>query len=470
MKKHSIIASIVIILLLIGLSIGFYGCKKSVRTTEDNDEAKDALTETDTAVPAEGEQVVPAPMPEATGVFPAPEPEQESEPSSATSPTSTIGTAAQDAVQNETITPVPVAPVQEPNQNPTNPTEQLVQETQQLVARSQRLLPDFKPGVSVHFIDIGMGDATLVRVGKRNILVDCGSYATRQQVVQYLTDAGVRRLDALVISSPRQEHVGGCDYVLQYLDVDKVYDNGLDSSSDEYKMFFSTLEDGNYEHISLHEPLTLDFIDLQDTRVEILTPYHGRNFIGNVKDNSLVLRVQQGKISFLITGDCGKGCERQIREYYSPNTLRTTIYQVGDHGGDGVATELFLDIALPELSVISAAMDKASDVPSPGTLARLRKYGSRIMRTDYDGDVVVETDGKAYSVAISRGIPHIDLSGQGNYTFSAYSDCPFMAHVYGDVYYPIDCSFALNVEDENRVCFTSERQAIDAGLFKYGKC
>ncbi len=465
MKKHSLIASIVIILLLIGLSISLFGCKKSVRTTEGNDEAKDALTETDTAVPAGAEQVVPAPMPEATGVFPASEPEQAVEPSSVPSSASAIGTVAQDAVQNETTTQLPVAPVQEPN-----PTEQLVQETQQLVARSQRLLPDFKPGVSVHFIDIGMGDATLVRVGKRNILVDCGPYATRQQVVQYLADAGVKRLDALVISSPRQEHVGGCDYVLQYLDVDKVYDNGLDSPADEYKMFRSTLEDGNYEHISLHEPLTLDFIDLQDTRVEILTPYHGRSFIGNVKDNSLVLRVQYGRISFLITGDCGKGCERQMREYYRPDTLRTTIYQVGDHGGDGVATELFLDIALPELSVISAAMDKAADVPSPGTLARLRKYGSRIMRTDYDGDVVIETDGKAYSVAISRGIPHIDLVSPGNYTFSAYSDCPFMAHIYGDVYYPIDCSFALNVEDENRVCFTSERQAVDSGLFKYGKC
>ncbi len=465
--KHYVTALLSIFFLIMLLLL--VACQKEEEVAKN-----DAAAETDaTPVEAENADAAPSPdaplvpLPQATAVFPQPEgkPAEQEKP---------VQEPWQDTPRQDAPLPTVAKPQAQPSPPPSplaqsKSTQQLVEETQQLVEKSRRILPDFTPDLLVHFIDVGYGDATLVQTpGGKNILMDCGSYSMGRYLVHYLLNAGVRELDTLIVSTPDKEHVGGCDYIIQYFHVNKIYTNGLDRESQEYKLFISSVEDMNMDYAVLHEPLALESKDA--FKATILTPYHGRQLIGNMKDNSLLLRLDYGMVGFLLASDCSKGCERELLEYYPLSDLRANVFKVGDHGSDDAATELFLDVALPEVSIISTATDDVRELPSPDTLSRLRKYGSNIFRTDYDGTIVVKSDGEAYSMAIERGIEHKDLSGKQNLTLTPYDRCRFIAHQYSNVYYPLECPYTPNIEPENRICFLNEQTAVDLGLVRLAKC
>ncbi|MBI4149917.1 hypothetical protein HY488_00780 [Candidatus Woesearchaeota archaeon] len=452
MKRKYIPTSIptIVMLILLICVIALTACSKRavIEVSEESEQGEE-----NASLPIE-EPAVPAPQ--ATDVFPEPEeqlvvPNEEQE-SGVPQEIASAPQEIQSVLESEAPT-----------------TTQLVDQTQQLVEKSQRLFPEFKPGLLVHFLDVGYGDSTLIQTPKgENILIDCGDYPSGRMVVNYLAEAGVDQLDMLVLSSPAKEHVGGCDYVLQYFYVDNLYDNGLEGETKEYKLFLSTVEDNGIHRVSLHGTISLDLDD--GVRAKILTPYHGRNFISNTKDNSLLFKLDYGDVGFLIAGDCRKGCERELLEYYKPEDLSATIYRVGDHGSEDAATELFLDAVLPQISVVSTQTDPSKETPSQDMLARLKKYGSRIFRTDYDGNVLIKTDGKEYAIDISSGIEHKDLSGQQNTTRTASYDCPFVAHQYSNLFYPLECTLTPNIEPENRLCFADEDEAFGAGFVRYTKC
>jgi len=397
-----------------------------------------------------------APMPQATDVI---SDEPVVAPSETGSPTEAVAPEVEAPIAQPEV-PAP-ANISQPTE-----TQQLVEQTEKIVQESRRLVPDFEPKVFVHFIDVGYGDATLIQAPSSNILVDCGGPETGRFVADYLNLAGVDKLDALVLSSPDIEHSGGCDQVLQYYRPDILYDNGLESDTKEYNLLMTTVEDEGIDRLTLHEPLDLALGD--EVTARILTPYHGRMAIDNIKDNSLLFKLEYLNVSFLIAGDCRKGCERELLGYYRQGELSAPVLKVGDHGSKDAATELFLDAVMPELSVISTQESPSREIPSPDTLSRLRKYGSRLLRTDYDGHIIVSTDGTAYGVRISRGIEYLD--GEGNLSSMAYDDCRFVAHQQSNIYYPTECSFAPNIEPENRMCFTYEGEAVDMGFTRYKWC
>ena len=102
------------------------------------------------------------------------------------------------------------------------------------------------------------------------------------------------------------------------------------------------------------------------------------------------------------------------------------------------------------------------------TIARLKKYGTTVYRTDLDGHVLVKSDGNVYSVVTTRGIEHLDALGQLQTV--PYHACRFVAHQYANVFYPIDCRYTPNIEPQNRICFGTEDEAVDTGFVKYAKC
>lgn len=461
--KISMILALLFILLLV-----LSACNRS-SSSADMDEENSVGDEENTAPTDTTEDPV-APVPQATNIFPEPVRQPivvaDAAEDISDDETETVEGAETDTTQQPVTSSAASSAETESSESAT--VQEIIEETEALVETSRRLLPDFNPDVTVHFIDVGLGDATLVQTASgKNVLVDCGDYTMGRRIVNYLRQENVEQLDALVVSSPRNEHVGGCDYVIQYFPPGQIYDTGMDSELRPFKLFMATIEDSDLNYVSLHEPVTFDLDDT--TTASVLTPYHGRTR-GNVKDNSLVFKLDHGDVHFLIAGDCSKGCERELREYYPPEELQTTIFRVGDHGSDDVATELFLDVALPDVAVLSTVNDPTSNLPSLSTLRRLQKYDAKIYRTDYDGDVIVRTDGRGYVIDVRKGIQHIDLSGQQNYTVSPYSECPFVAHLYSNVYYPLDCAYTPNIEPENRLCLTSEKQAFDLGLVKYTKC
>jgi len=353
--------------------------------------------------------------------------------------------------------------------NSSSDTKKLIEETEQLLRDSQRRLPNFNPDAFVHVLDVGYGQAIVIQMPNGdNVLVDCGPYSQSSFVLEYLDSLGIAELEALVLTSPRKEHVGGCDRILQYIHVEKIVHNGLNGRSRDYDQFMDTIEADSLRRIVLHAPYVLDSND--KTSLTIIPPYDSHKLITSLKDNSLLVRFVHGDVSFLIAGDCRRGCERALLEDYDPVDLLSTVYVVGDHGSEKAANPLFLEAVLPLVAIFSTQAGFDPEAPSLATLRRLRNLGSQIIRTDYDGTVVVKTDGDAYVTSITNGIEFIDPTGKFNTTFMPYDDCRYVAHVNSNIYYPMECSFAPDIEPQNRLCFPDGDVAFDFGFTEYNRC
>jgi competence protein ComEC len=113
-------------------------------------------------------------------------------------------------------------------------------------------------------------------------------------------------------------------------------------------------------------------------------------------NEALVLRVEYGLASFLLASDIE--APRELELVASGTPLVATVLKVAHHGSRSSTTPEFLRAVGPGVAVISVGARNAYGHPDAGVLARLAAAGARVYRTDRDGAVVLETDGRALTV------------------------------------------------------------------------
>jgi competence protein ComEC len=134
---------------------------------------------------------------------------------------------------------------------------------------------------------------------------------------------------------------------------------------------------------------------------------------GAANRGSLALRLEWGEVALVLTGDAETPAEREWLAGDLP--LGAALLKVGHHGSRHGTSAPFLDRVAPRLAVISAGARNPFGHPSPATLARLAAAGARIYRTDLDGAVEVESDGRRLTVrrwAFPR-VPAREIAGLG---------------------------------------------------------
>jgi competence protein ComEC len=122
-----------------------------------------------------------------------------------------------------------------------------------------------------------------------------------------------------------------------------------------------------------------------------------------VNENSIVLKITYGNISFLLMGDAGKEAERSLIQ--SGYDLHADVLKVGHHGSSASSSPKFLQAVSPNVSIIEVGAHNEYGYPAPKTIEALKKVGSaasRTYRTDLNGNIDVTTNGKSYSVAIQK--------------------------------------------------------------------
>jgi len=113
-------------------------------------------------------------------------------------------------------------------------------------------------------------------------------------------------------------------------------------------------------------------------------------------DDALVLRVDYGLVSFLLASDITAVTEAELVAARAP--LAATVLKVAHHGSRGSSTAEFLRAVQPLAAVISVGVRNPYGHPSPDALRRLTDVGATVYRTDRDGAVVLETDGRQLTV------------------------------------------------------------------------
>jgi len=137
-----------------------------------------------------------------------------------------------------------------------------------------------------------------------------------------------------------------------------------------------------------------------DSKVTVLNPPPGgREFSGDLNENSLVLRVESGQCSFLLTGDIGHAAEARLVERHAPEgtmaggRLRSQAMSVPHHGSRKSSSVNFIEAVFPESALVSAGGADWSRLPSSEVIEKYSARGIEILRTDRDGFIAVLCDG-----------------------------------------------------------------------------
>ncbi|MCH8203817.1 MAG: DNA internalization-related competence protein ComEC/Rec2 [Candidatus Hydrogenedentes bacterium] len=264
-----------------------------------------------------------------------------------------------------------------------------------------------RPEAEVTFLDVGHGDAAFIRSpGGSTLLIDAGDRSGfvdmgRRVVGPYLWSRGVSRLDALIISHPDRDHIGGAAYILDHFSVGAVFLGPRDSGSPEER---ELLEKCERMHIPVKRLARGDTIELRGAKLEVLHPPEEWPSSLPPNENSLSVRVVWPGLSALFPGDAEAAAETALTQRNS--TAR--ILKVPHHGSRTSSSQAFIDAVRPGIAVISVGRRGRRSVLSPDVVRRYQESDATVFRTDVSGGIRITTrDGQiiVHSARADRGYP-----------------------------------------------------------------
>jgi len=249
--------------------------------------------------------------------------------------------------------------------------------------------------LTVHFLDVGQGDSILLEFDGKSMLIDAGEQNKGEVVTYYLRDQGISTLDYVVATHPHSDHTGGMDDVLDNFHVEHFIDSGYFHTTKTYEHTLITIAMKNIRFEVVKAGQIINFDPAVD--IEVLNP--GTSYSDELNENSVVLKVIYGKVSFLLMGDAGLETEEKLMDRGCD--LNSDILKVGHHASTSGSGETFISAVSPEISIIEVGARNDYWYPHTEILDRLQK-ASKVYRTDLDGTIIVTTDGSTYTVTTEK--------------------------------------------------------------------
>jgi beta-lactamase superfamily II metal-dependent hydrolase len=243
---------------------------------------------------------------------------------------------------------------------------------------------------TVVFVDVGQGDATVIRAGSWAGLIDGGSSGSEARIEAALTRLGVRRLSAVVVSHMHTDHTGGLPHIVAEWRPRKAFVAGRPSSA-----LAGALRRAGTTVVQVRRGAALRF---GGARAEVLSP---AGLSGDANSDSLVLRLEAGGRSFLFTGDC-TGPNEAVVGSICARGPPIEVLKVAHHGSRYSTSAAFLADTRPRVAVISVGPNPYGH-PTPATVRRLLAGGSRVYTTWRNGSLTFKvSQAGAMSISSSR--------------------------------------------------------------------
>lgn len=252
--------------------------------------------------------------------------------------------------------------------------------------------------LSVHFIDVGQGDCTLVMCEGHNMLIDAGESDQGKKVVEYLKAQNISRLDYVIGTHPHSDHIGGLRVVVESdIKIDKIImpkipDEQVPTSYTYTKLLKAIINKG----LTVTKADDSEF----DLGCAVINTYTPKKVYKNLNDYSVATKITHGGNSFLITGDLGKQSEKELINRGC--NLSAKVLQAGHHGSRESSIKQFLEKVHPSYAVIQCGAGNSYGHPHDEALERISKYAEKIYRNDKDGTIVFESDGKGMNINFEK--------------------------------------------------------------------
>lgn len=246
--------------------------------------------------------------------------------------------------------------------------------------------------VTIKFIDVGQGEAILIALPEKTMLIDAGPTGSAPKIAQVLQELGRNKIDYLVATHPDEDHIGGMADVISNTQIGTIYAPNKTNNTATYRKFLAAIQNNNLQ-ITLAEAGTI--IDQIDSyKLEILWPKKDANF-PETNDYSIIIKLTVGNKTFLFTGDA------PTNAILNSNPGHIDVLKLSHHGSRTGTTEVLIHKLSPTYAVLSYAVDNPYGHPMQSVLNALRKHSVEVWGTGANGTITITCDGT-----------NIDISGE----------------------------------------------------------
>ena len=246
--------------------------------------------------------------------------------------------------------------------------------------------------LQVYYIDVGQADSILIINKEDAMLIDAGNNEDGEDVVNFIKDKGITKLDYVVGTHPHEDHIGGLDDVINSdIEIENVLMPKIETTT---KTFEDVVDAISNKGLTVKAPSKGDTFTLGDSNLEVMTDSILDE--DNLNLSSITLRLQYGNNSFLFMGDSEEENEKTI------TWPKTDVLKVGHHGSSTSSSEEFLNEVKPSISIIMAGKGNSYGLPKEEIVERLENVGSKVYRTDENGTIEVTSDGNNINVITKK--------------------------------------------------------------------
>ncbi len=246
--------------------------------------------------------------------------------------------------------------------------------------------------LNIYFIDVGQADSILITNNNSSMLIDAGNNEDGEDVVNFIKDKGITKLDYVVGTHPHEDHIGGLDDVINSdLEITNIYMPQIETTTKTFEDVLDAIEN---KGLSITSPKKGDTFNVGNASLEVMTDSILDE--DNLNLSSIILLMQYGNNKFLFMGDAEAENE-ETRDWPKVDLLK-----VGHHGSNTSSSDKFLNETKPTYSIIMAGEGNSYGLPTEETLNKLQSIRSTIYRTDLNGTITVTSDGENIEINTSK--------------------------------------------------------------------
>ena len=236
--------------------------------------------------------------------------------------------------------------------------------------------------LQIIYFDVGQADSALIMNNGKTTLIDGGNDSDGDDLVKYIKSQKISKIDTVIATHLHADHIGGLDDIIDNFDIGTVYMPDTINTDKQVEEFLDAMERKklNYEVPEVGEKFKNGLAHCEVMAID--------NKAKDLNNSSIVIQMNYLEQRYLFMGDSEKEVENS-RDWNKVNILK-----VGHHGSNTSSTERFLNQIRPEFAIISVGLNNKYHHPSTEILNRFKSLNTSIYRTDEDGSLLLESDGK----------------------------------------------------------------------------